>query len=62
MIEHLLDRGWLRENVHMIDADAAVSGTKKIRERKGMTQLMQMIEAGQIGLLPRRMWIGSSVM
>ncbi|MBK8034720.1 MAG: recombinase family protein [Chloroflexi bacterium] len=51
MIEHLLDRGWLRENVHMIDADAAVSGTKKIRERKGMTQLMQMIEAGQIGLV-----------
>jgi DNA invertase Pin-like site-specific DNA recombinase len=51
MIEHLLDRGWLRENVHMIDADAAVSGTKKIHERKGMTQLMQMIEAGQIGLV-----------
>jgi len=51
MIEHLLDRGWVRENVHMIDADAAVSGTKKIRERKGMSQLYDMIEGGQLGLV-----------
>jgi DNA invertase Pin-like site-specific DNA recombinase len=51
MIEHLLDRGWVRENVHMIDADAAVSGTKKIRERKGMSQLYDLIRAGQIGLV-----------
>ncbi|MDL1900532.1 recombinase family protein [Anaerolineae bacterium CFX9] len=51
MIEHLLERGWLRENVHMIDADAAVSGTKKIRERKGMSHLYDLIEAGQIGLV-----------
>jgi hypothetical protein len=27
MIEHLLRQGWVRENVHMIDMDAAVSGT-----------------------------------
>jgi len=51
MIEHLLHQGYVRENVIMIDADAAVSGTKKIHERKGMTQLMQMIEAGQLGLV-----------
>ncbi|MCK6581415.1 MAG: recombinase family protein, partial [Anaerolineae bacterium] len=51
MIQHLLDRGWVRENVHMIDADAAVSGTKKIRERKGMSQLYDMIESDQLGLV-----------
>jgi len=51
MIEHLLHQGWVRENVAMIDADAAVSGTKKIRERKGMSQLYDLIEAGQIGLV-----------
>ncbi len=51
MIEHLMDRGWVRENVHMIDADAAVSGTKKIRERKGMSHLYDLIEAGMIGLV-----------
>jgi len=51
MIEHLLHQGWVRENVAMIDADAAVSGTKKIRERKGMSQLYDMIEADQLGLV-----------
>ncbi|MCK6580684.1 MAG: recombinase family protein [Anaerolineae bacterium] len=51
MIEHLLHQGYVRENVAMIDADAAVSGTKKIRERKGMSQLYDLIEAGQIGLV-----------
>jgi hypothetical protein len=51
MIEHLLRQGWLRESVHMIDMDAAVSGTKKIRERKGMSQLYDLIEAGSIGLV-----------
>ncbi len=51
MIEHLLNQGWVRESVHMIDADAAVSGTKKIRERKGMSQLYDLIESGQLGLV-----------
>jgi len=51
MIEHLLHQGWVRESVTMIDADAAVSGTKKIRERKGMSQLYDLIEAGKIGLV-----------
>lgn len=51
MIEHLLHQGWVRENVHMIDMDAAVSGTKKIRERKGMSQLYDLIESGQLGLV-----------
>jgi DNA invertase Pin-like site-specific DNA recombinase len=51
MIEHLLHQGWVRESVHMIDMDAAVSGTKKIRERKGMSMLMDLIESGKIGLV-----------
>lgn len=51
MIEHLLQQGWVRENVHMIDMDAAVSGTKKIRERKGMSLLFDLIESGRIGLV-----------
>jgi hypothetical protein len=55
MIEHLLRQGWVRENVFMIDMDAGVSGTKKIRERKGMSTLYDLIETGQIGWSPRRM-------
>lgn len=51
MIEHLLQQGWVRENIYMIDMDAAVSGTKKIRERKGMSMLYDLIETGQIGLV-----------
>jgi DNA invertase Pin-like site-specific DNA recombinase len=51
MIEHLLRQGWVRENVFMIDMDAGVSGTKKIRERKGMSTLYDLIETGQIGLV-----------
>lgn len=51
MIEHLLHQGWVRESIHMIDMDAAVSGTKKIRERKGMSQLYDLIESGRLGLV-----------
>lgn len=51
MIEHLLHHGWVRENIHMIDMDAGVSGSKKIRERKGMSLLYDMIESGHIGLV-----------
>lgn len=41
----------MRENVYMIDMDAGVSGSKKIRERKGMSMLFDMIESGQLGLV-----------
>lgn len=51
MIEHLLHQGWVRENIHMIDMDAGVSGTKKIRERKGMSLLYDLIESGDLGLV-----------
>jgi hypothetical protein len=51
MIERVLKQGWVRENVYMIDMDAGVSGSKKIRERKGMSMLFDMIESGQIGMV-----------
>ncbi len=51
MIDRVLNQGWLRENVYMIDMDAGVSGSKKIRERKGMSMLFDMIESGQVGLV-----------
>jgi hypothetical protein len=51
MIEHLMHHGWVRENIHMIDMDAGVSGSKKIRERKGMSLLYDLIESGQLGLV-----------
>lgn len=51
MIERVLKQGWVRENVYMIDMDAGVSGSKKIREHKGMSMLFDMIESGQIGLV-----------
>jgi len=35
----------------MIDMDASVSGSKKIRERKGMSLLYDLIESGQLGLV-----------
>lgn len=51
MIEQLIQHGWPRESIHMIDMDAGVSGTKKIRDRKGMSLLYEMIESGRIGLV-----------
>jgi len=35
----------------MIDMDAGVSGSKKIRERKDMSLLYDLIESGQLGLV-----------
>ena len=35
MVEHLMQQGWLREQIHMIDMDAGISGTKKISVLKG---------------------------
>jgi hypothetical protein len=39
MIEHLLQQGWERKYLHMIDMDAAVIGTKKICDRSGAALL-----------------------
>jgi len=51
MVDHLVQQGWLRENVIMIDMDAGVSGTKKIKERPGMSMLYDLIENAEIGLV-----------
>lgn len=51
MVEPLLRLGWMQENILMIDMDAGLSGQKKISERPGMSQLMQLIENQSIGLV-----------
>lgn len=51
MVEHLLQYGWLQEKIIMIDMDGGISGTKKIKDRPGMSMLYQMIERGEIGLV-----------
>lgn len=51
MVEHLIQQGWVRENIIMIDMDAGVSGTKKIKDRPGMSMLYDLIERGKIGLV-----------
>jgi len=51
MVEHLMRQGWKREQIIMIDSDAGVSGTKKIREREGLSEVMALIEGDQIGVV-----------
>ncbi|MBZ0278325.1 MAG: recombinase family protein, partial [Anaerolineae bacterium] len=51
MVEHLIAQGWQREQIHMIDMDAGISGQKKISERPGMSFLYRQIENGEIGLV-----------
>lgn len=51
MVEHLIQQGWVRENIIMIDMDAGVSGTKKIKDRPGMSMLYDLIENAEIGLV-----------
>jgi hypothetical protein len=50
MVEHLMNQGWQRDQIVMIDMDAGISGTKKIKERPGMSYLYELIEASDIGL------------
>jgi DNA invertase Pin-like site-specific DNA recombinase len=50
MIEHLERQGWERDQIEMIDMDAGVSGTKKIKDRPGMSHLYELIEAAAIGM------------
>ncbi len=51
MVEHLIQYGWLREQILMIDMDAGISGSKKIKERPGMSMLYDLIESAEIGLV-----------
>jgi hypothetical protein len=49
MVEHLERLGWLEERIQMIDMDAGVSGTKKMKDRKGMSRLWTLIEEAKVG-------------
>ncbi len=49
MAEHLKRLGWQESNIIMIDMDAGVSGTKRIDERKGMSELFRLISMGKVG-------------
>jgi DNA invertase Pin-like site-specific DNA recombinase len=51
MVEHLMAQGWQREQIIMIDMDGGISGTKKIKERPGMSYLYDLIEENAIGLV-----------
>lgn len=51
MVEHLVAQGWTREHIIMIDMDAGISGSKKIKERPGMSMLYDLIENNEIGLV-----------
>jgi hypothetical protein len=48
MPSHLMQLGWSKDNIIMIDMDAGVSGTTKIDERKGMRWLYELIIEGKI--------------
>lgn len=43
MVAYLQTRGWAKEDIHLIDMDAGVSGTTKIDERAGMRMLFGLI-------------------
>ncbi len=49
MVDHLEHLGWVRDRIWMTDMDAGVSGTKKIKDRPGMSHVFDLIEHGQIG-------------
>lgn len=49
MVEYLKRLGWAEENIIMIDMDAGISGTKKIDERPGMSELFRLITQGKVG-------------
>jgi DNA invertase Pin-like site-specific DNA recombinase len=51
MVEHLMNQGWQRDQIIMIDMDGGISGTKKIKERPGMSYLYDLIEENAIGLV-----------
>jgi DNA invertase Pin-like site-specific DNA recombinase len=51
MFEHLVRQGWSRDSIFMIDMDAGVSGSTRLKDRPGMSHLLDLIETGQIGLV-----------
>lgn len=51
MVEHLMNQGWQHDQIIVIDMDGSISGTKKIKERPGMSYLYDLIEENAIGLV-----------
>jgi len=51
MFEHLVVQGWSRDSIIMIDMDAGVSGSTKLKDRPGMSRLIDLIESNTIGLV-----------
>ena len=51
MFEHLVAQGWSRDSIIMIDMDAGVSGSTKLKDRPGMSRLIDLIESNTIGLV-----------
>lgn len=49
MVEELKRRGWAENDIILIDDDEGVSGTTRIDEREGMSQLFVLIADGKIG-------------
>lgn len=49
MTSYITGLGWEEENIIMIDMDAGVSGTKRIDEREGMSELFRLITNDEIG-------------
>lgn len=49
MAAYLKRLGWTADKIIMIDMDAGISGTKKIDERPGMSQLFRLITTGKVG-------------
>ena len=49
MVEHLVNKGWKRNDIILIDVDEGISGIKKIHERPGMSPVNQKVINQEIG-------------
>lgn len=49
MVAEMERRGWTKDQINLIDMDAGVSGTLRIDEREGMSQLFDLIASGSVG-------------
>lgn len=49
MQRYLVDKGWSKEQIVLIDMDGGISGTTRIDERPGMRYLFDLITDGELG-------------
>ncbi|MHB8629990.1 MAG: recombinase family protein [Aggregatilineales bacterium] len=49
MVEHLMKLGWVKERIWMVDLDRGVSGTKAIKQRRGMSTVFDFVQHGEVG-------------